>query len=71
MATAGSQGLAWLLLILEFNIKGTIAHYDLFICESIGLCCKRHDSPAAGGDEQASLILQPVDCKRLKRMKPE
>jgi hypothetical protein len=29
---------------------------------------KRHDSPAAGGDEQASLILQPVDCKRLKRM---
>jgi len=30
---------------------------------------KRHDSHAAGGDEQASLILQPVDCKGLKRMK--
>jgi len=29
---------------------------------------KRHDSTAAGGDEQASLILQPVDCERLKGM---
>jgi hypothetical protein len=31
--------------------------------------CKRHDNPVAGGDSQASQILQPVDCERLKRMK--
>jgi hypothetical protein len=33
--------------------------------------CKRHDSHAAGGDEQASLTMQPVDCNMLKRMKAE
>jgi len=32
---------------------------------------KRHDSHAAGGDEQASLTMQPVDCNRLKRLEPE
>ena len=29
---------------------------------------KRHDSHAAGGDSQASQLMQPLDCNRLKRM---
>jgi hypothetical protein len=32
---------------------------------------KRHDSHAAGGDSQASQLMQPVDCNRLKRLKAE
>jgi hypothetical protein len=62
MATAGSKGLACVFVSL---------HRYLLKTKYFSYAYKNHDSHAAGGDEQASLIWQPVACNRLKRMEAE
>jgi hypothetical protein len=59
MATACSKGLACVFVSL---------HSYLLKSKYYSYAYKNHDSPEAGGDEQASLTWQPVDCNRLKRM---